>query len=61
MADAHSQLSAEVLFELLPKRRPRANPRVLKRKMSRFGVKRPEHCHPPTPVRTVHVLGAAER
>jgi hypothetical protein len=43
LADAERQVAAELLFELLPKRRRRANPRVVKRKMSNFGVTRPEH------------------
>ncbi len=49
-------MAAELLFELLPERRRRANPRVVKRKMSNFGVKRPEHRHWPPPPRGVSVL-----
>ena len=41
--DAHRQVTSELLFELLPSRRHRTNPRVVKRKMSNCGVKRPEH------------------
>jgi hypothetical protein len=33
--------------ELLPPRRHRSNPRVVKRKMSSYGVKRREHAHAP--------------
>lgn len=33
----------------LPPRRDRHNPRVVKRKMSNFKLKRPEHANPPTP------------
>lgn len=33
----------------LPKRRLRTNPRVVKRKMSKFRLKRPEHVHCPRP------------
>lgn len=41
--DARRQATDELLFELLPRRRPRANPRVVKRKMSSYNVTRPEH------------------
>jgi len=41
----------EILFELLPERRPRSNPRVVKRKMSGFGVKRSHHQDWPQPAR----------
>jgi len=33
----------------LPLRDNRINPRVVKKKMSNFAKKRPEHCHPPQP------------
>jgi hypothetical protein len=33
----------------LPPREKRINPRVVKKKMSNFGKKRPEHYHPPQP------------
>ena len=35
----------------LPERRLRSNPRVVKRKMSKFRVKRPEHYNWPQPTR----------
>jgi hypothetical protein len=35
----------------LPERRLRTNPRVVKRKMSKFHLKRPEHQHWPQPTR----------
>jgi hypothetical protein len=54
--DAQAQASAELLFELLPKRRDRANPRVVKRKMSNYGVTRPEHRSRPPVQRRVRVL-----
>lgn len=41
--------SEEILFELLPARRLRSNPRVVKRKMSGFGVKRAHHRDWPQP------------
>lgn len=57
--DAQRQVHAELLFDLLPKRRPRDNPRAVKRKMSKFVVKRPEHRRPPPPPdRTPEVLTA---
>jgi hypothetical protein len=40
---------AEILERLLPTRRLRAFPRVVKRKMSNFGVKRARHQHWPQP------------
>lgn len=42
----------EILAEPLPERRPRRNPRVIKRKMSKWPVKRPEHSDPPKPAET---------
>ena len=43
----HQELYARMLREIgavvLPERRPRSNPRVVKRKMSKFGRKRAEH------------------
>jgi hypothetical protein len=54
--DARDQVAAEVLFELLPERRRRVNPRVVKRKMSNFGVKRPEHRNWPAAAHAVRVL-----
>ena len=49
LGTAHAQAREEMLFELLPHRRPRANARVVKRKMSNYGVKRAEHRNPPQP------------
>ena len=52
----------EILFEALGPRRLRTNPRVVKRKMSNFGVKRAEHRNWPRPTRTpeqaVVILGS---
>ena len=42
---------AEILAEPLPERKPRENPRVIKRKMSSWPVKRPEHRDWPQPAR----------
>lgn len=41
----------EIAERLLPIRRHRSNPRVVKRKMSNFGVKRSAHRHWPQPTR----------
>jgi len=40
---AHAQASTELLFEILSPRRLRSNPRVVKRKMPNFAVKRAIH------------------
>jgi hypothetical protein len=49
----HPALMARMLREIaakrLPERRLRINARVVKRKMSNFKLKRPEHWHPPPP------------
>ena len=47
---ALEQTVEELLFELFPPRRLRANPRVVKRKMSNYRVKHPEHRNPPKPI-----------
>jgi hypothetical protein len=53
---------AEIGRELLPRRRLRANPRVVKRKMSSYAVKRSEHRRWPQPTRSsadaVRVVGS---
>lgn len=53
---------SEILHELLPHRRLRANPRAVRRKMSKFPLKRPEHQSWPQPTLSidaaVRVLGA---
>ena len=62
LADARAQAAGEILFEVLPLRRLRANPRVIKRKMSKFRVKRDEHRGWPQPTlspeEAVVILGA---
>jgi hypothetical protein len=51
--DQLDQLYTRLLTDLtrnrLPERRPRTNPRVVRHKMSKFNLKRPEHCHWPQP------------
>ncbi len=46
------RLLAEVGEEVLPERRDRVNPRVIKRKMSKWHKKRPQHRQPPQPTKT---------
>ena len=45
------ELVWEVGEEVLPARRERVNPRVIKRKMSNWRKKRPEHRHYPQPTK----------
>lgn len=45
----YAALLAEIREEKIPPRRQRMNPRVIKRKMSKWLKKRPHHFHPPTP------------
>ena len=61
LASALRRATTELIHGLLPKRRLRANARVVRRKMSNYNVKRAQHrCWPiPTlPIGTaVHILG----
>ncbi|WP_167752494.1 hypothetical protein [Thiorhodococcus mannitoliphagus] len=41
----------EVAEEILPPRRHRINPRVIKQKMSKWPKKRAHHRHPPQPTK----------
>ena len=61
----YQRLVRDVARERLPERKPRSNPRVVKRKMSNFKLKRAEHAHPPQPTiksfrEAVKVSGAEE-
>jgi hypothetical protein len=47
----YHNLVAEIAEEVLPERRDRINPRVIKRKMSNWRKKRPEHRHYPQPTK----------
>jgi hypothetical protein len=47
----YEDLLAEIAEEVLPERRNRINPRVIKRKMSNWRKKRPEHRHSPQPTK----------
>jgi hypothetical protein len=51
LAVALPETIAEICRELLPHRRLRAAPRVVKRKMSNYNVKRTDHRHRPQPTR----------
>lgn len=44
---AWNSLQSEMARERTDPRRNRINPRVIKRKMSKWPKKRREHCHPP--------------
>jgi hypothetical protein len=45
----YTRMLSDIAAKRLPERRPRSNPRVVKRKMSNFKLKRPEHYRPPKP------------
>jgi hypothetical protein len=45
----YMRLLHDIAAKRLPERRPRSNPRVVKRKMSNFKLKRAEHYQPPKP------------
>jgi hypothetical protein len=45
----YARLLRDIAAGRLPARWPRSNPRVVKRKMSSFRLKRAEHAHPPKP------------
>jgi hypothetical protein len=47
----YEQLLADIAATPLPPRANRSNPRVVKRKMSNFGVKNPSHRHWPQPTK----------
>jgi hypothetical protein len=51
MDSLYARLLQDIADCRLPERRPRSNPRVVKRKMSNFRLKRPEHQHWPQPTR----------
>jgi hypothetical protein len=51
LTELYARLLRDIADELLPVRRLRSNPRVVKRKMSKFHLKRPEHYHWPQPTR----------
>jgi hypothetical protein len=48
----YENLQAEIAEEVLPARRNRINPRVIKRKMSNWRKKRPEHRQTPQPTKS---------
>ena len=53
LAAGLSHATAEILHELVPNRRLRANPRVVRRKMSNFAAKRPERRCWPQPTMSI--------
>ena len=55
IGDAEICVTTEILHELVPRRRPRANPRVVKRKMSGYQLKHTHHRNAPTIDRRVIV------
>jgi hypothetical protein len=60
LATALLHAITEIVHELLPARRLRTAPRVVKRKLSNYNVKRPQHRHWPkptlAPTHAIHVL-----
>lgn len=52
LSDWYHRLLAELREELLPPRRNRINPRVIKRKMAKWLKKQPAHRHPPPLTKT---------
>jgi hypothetical protein len=46
----------EIVDARLPPRRERCNPRVVKRKLSNFKLKRPKHANPPKPRPTAETI-----
>ena len=49
LARLYQRLLHDIAADRLPARRLRSNPRVVKRKMSNFKLKRPEHAQWPQP------------
>jgi hypothetical protein len=47
----YQRLLDDITREVLPPRRDRSYPRVVKRKMSKFALKRPEHKYWPQPLK----------
>jgi hypothetical protein len=57
----YQRLLRDIRRKRVPERRLRVNPRVVKRKMSKFKLKRPEHAHPPTLDRPFREVVAVQR
>jgi hypothetical protein len=51
LPNLYQRMLRDIAAVRLPERRLRTNPRVVKRKMSKFHLKRPEHQHWPQPTR----------
>src|SRR3954470_16974397 len=61
LARAVKATLAELLDRLLPQRRRRSNPRVIKQKMSNWPLKRAPHRHPNTaPEATITIVAATK-
>src|SRR3990172_7118979 len=54
LPELYRRLLGDIAAVRLPERRPRSNPRVVKRKMSKFHLKRPEHAKWPQPTLPFH-------
>lgn len=52
LPNLYQRMLRDIAAGRLPERRLRTNPRVVKRKMSKFHLKRPEHYHWPQPTRS---------
>jgi hypothetical protein len=57
----YSRMLHDIATKRLPERRARTNPRVVKRKMSTFKLKRPEHDQPPQPRGAFHAAVVVQR
>ncbi len=53
-AKLHREIVDEIAQDILPPRRLRMNPRVVKRKMSGYALKRPCHRNTPQPTKCIH-------
>ncbi|MGW3818873.1 hypothetical protein, partial [Streptomyces sp. NPDC005046] len=55
----HALVLGELLANINPPRRPRSNPRTIKRIISRYLIKKPEHHGTPAPPRTPTLIPPA--
>lgn len=53
VADWRERMLRDIGREILPERANRSNPRVIKRKMSKFDLKREQHYHWPQPTKSI--------
>ena len=59
LTQALARATTELLRGLLQPRRPRANPRAVRRKISSYGVKRAAHQHWPQPIQPIGTAAAS--